>query len=158
MGQPAAGIVPGSLIPFVVRGGQIAGNLPDKVAAQLRFGDGGVQIFSETPAIDIAVGEEAVLFLDVRPIFGLYSGKYAASFELAPALESGFKYIYKDPDTIRPAGETEFEISVSSVQSIIQQQLGQKSDYADAEPGVTYPLGPHPPGQGNRAPIVGVSP
>jgi hypothetical protein len=151
-------IVPGSVVPFVVRGGQIAVDLPKHVAVRLRFTDAGVQIFSEQPTADIAVGEEAVLFLDVRPIFGLYSGKYGARFELAPAYESGFVYIYKDTDTIGLAGGSEFDISISSVQSIVQQQLGQKSDYADAEVGVTYPLGPHPPGQGSRAPIVGVSP
>lgn len=151
-------IVPGTPIRFVVRGGQVAVTLSDEVASQLEYGPGGVYIFGEDPAVDVSVGEYAVLFLDVRPIFGLYSGKYGARFELAPAMEGGFKYIHKDPDTIGLPDRFQYDISESSIQSIIQQDLGRKSDYRDAKLGLIYPLGPHPPGEGERAPIVGVSP
>jgi hypothetical protein len=151
-------IVPGSLVPFVVRGGVISVDLPEDVAVRLHYEDAGVQIITELPTTDIAVGEEAVLFLDLRPIHGLYSGKYGSRFDLAPTHESGFIYVLKDAETIGLPGETEFDISISTVRSIVDQQLGQKSDYSGAKLGVTYPLGPHPPGHSNRAPIVGVSP
>lgn len=151
-------IVPGSLVPFVARGGQIAVNLTGTVAEQLGYGSGGVYIFSEESPQDVAVGEDAVVFLDVRPVLGLYRSNLAARFELFPAQESGFKYVYKGPGTIGLPGGSEFDISESSIRSIIQQQLGQKADYPDAELGAIYPLGAHPPGQSNRTPIIGAAP
>lgn len=151
-------IVPGSLVPFGIRGGQIAVDLPDDVAERLWHQPGGTYIFSEESPVDLGVGESAVLFLDVRPLFGLYNGRLAARFELFPASELGFKYIHKDPNTIGLRTGAVFDISVSRIQSIIQQQLGERADYPGAELGAVYPLGPHRPGMGNRAPIIGVSP
>lgn len=151
-------ILPGSLVPFVVRGGQVAVTLSEKVARQLEYGPSGVYIFGEEPVKELSVGEYAVVFLDVRPIFGLYGGRYGARFELAPAQEAGFKYIHKDPNTIGVEGQFEYDISVPSIKSIIQTELGQLSDYPDAELGLIYDLGPHPPGEGERAPIVGLRP
>lgn len=139
-------VLPGVPLRFVVRGGQIAVTLSDEVAGQLGYGPGGVYIISEESAEDLTVGEYAVVFLDVVPILGLYGGKYSAVHELFPASESGFKYIHTDPDTIALAGGPDLNISVSSMKTIIQEQLGLRA-YPDAELGLTTPRPTHPPGE-----------
>ncbi|GIV00651.1 MAG: hypothetical protein KatS3mg014_2266 [Actinomycetota bacterium] len=59
--------------------------LTDEAAAAMELpGGGGDYVFSAEPAVDLKVGEDALLFLDWEPIDGLYEGKYGERFELFP--------------------------------------------------------------------------
>lgn len=80
-------------ITFTVQGGQAVVDIPEDVASiDPTFLPSGRYLWRFDPHVDLALDEEAVIFLDYRELPGLYDGKYGYLIKLMPAHESFFKF------------------------------------------------------------------
>lgn len=91
-GQAGQGFAPG-LITFTVEAGQAVVDIPADVASiDPTFLPPGKYLWRFDPPVDLALGEEAVIFLDYRALPGLYDGRYGYLIKLMPASEAFFTF------------------------------------------------------------------
>lgn len=130
----------GSYLTLRLPGGQIAVTLTDQAARQLGYEDG-VVIFAEQPPVDMAVGEEAVIFLDLRRRTGLFGGVLAYRYELGPSSFSGFKLWIEGDRLVHPE-EPKWEIGLRRMRSLVAAELGARTE-PDVELGRSRPVEAH---------------
>jgi len=146
----------GSLIRFTSRGGQIAVTIPEDVAKKLELEGPGVHVYSEEAPVNLRVGEEAILFLNERPLEGLYNRAYGYRFELFPAYEAGYKYVDRGNGMVGIELEGSVEVGTShtllesELRELVKVHLGENAG-PEPKPGF-FPAEPHPETEGGSPP------
>jgi hypothetical protein len=98
----------------------------------------------------LRVGEEAVLFLNERPLEGLYDGAYGYRFELFPAYEAGYKYVDRGNGAV--GIELEGSMDVGDTHTLLETELRDLVKLHLGENGGPeprsgfFPAEPHPEG------------
>lgn len=144
LGAEDPAVAPGDLLTFAVRGGQLLVTLEDSEAQALEFEDGaGDYVFSAEAPVDLAVGERVLVFLDQKPIDGLYDGRYGERFEWFPTHELYYKFAL-DGSIASSESDPSLKIDLAALRA-----RSSKAVATDAGPepvkGVSY-YEPHPVG------------